>query len=122
MPIHIPFHQHYPFCPCMFMFGTFDFYGEIKKWQMLVVDKNVHNDVNLADTDPQKWVSSRRSTLLRGIYLVLYYVWGMCAGIGKNFKSKTKSVLGILPISWEGGYNLPLVVVMGVQIRVVLTG
>ena len=36
--------------------------------------KNVQNGVNLADTDPQKWVSSRRSTLPRGIYLILYYV------------------------------------------------
>ena len=27
----------------------------------------------------------------------------MCADSGKNFKSKTKSVLEILPISWEGG-------------------
>ena len=58
----------------VYVWNAFDFNGEIKKWQMFIVDKNVRNGVNLADTDPWKWVSSRISKLLRTLDFMLYYV------------------------------------------------
>ena len=85
--------------------------------------QNVQNGANLADTDPRKWVSSSRSTLLRSVYFILYYVWGMCAGIGKITSQKLNLFLRYYRFHGKGGgRTYPPVVVVGVQILVVLSG